>query len=241
MVNDKRLQYEKAIDEIEEYIDLHGLKEYEALPSERALADILKISRGTVREAIEQMCQAGRLYTIHGKGSFISPNKEYIEMQQMISFSGAALEQKKVPGSKLISFKEVPADSTIAKLLSIDKGEVLYVLTRVRSINLRKISLEISHIPKKYCLGLENHIETMDSLYHVLENVYGVHMVKQDIEVRLSKASKIEANYLAMEYMEPIFVEEAVAYTDKGIPFEYTKTIVNTNNTKYINMMRAED
>ena len=239
MAEDRRLQYEKTMDDIEEYIDLHGLRENEPLPAERMLAEILQVSRGTVREAIDQMCKEQRLYTIHGKGSFVAPAKEVIDMQQMISFSGAALVQKQRPGSKFISFSRERADSTVAHQLDLDKDEEIYKLVRVRLLNGKRINMEQSHIPCKYCEYLERHVEGMESLYSLLEEEYGIHMLRQDVEVSLSKASKIEANLLDMDYLEPVFVENAVAVDQQERKIEYTKSIINTNNAKYTVLLNA--
>lgn len=226
-------QFEYAMDALAEYIDQNELHAEDALPSERKLSQILGVSRGTVREAINRMCMEGRLYTVHGKGSFLAGEKEDIDMKNMISFSGSVLEQKRQPGSRQISLQVEKGGESEAKYLQIDPGEELYVLTRVRTVNGKNLLLEISHIPVRYCPGLEKFSFEKRSLYDTLEKVYKIKMERQDITVRLSKAAKLEARYLDIGYEDPVFVEKAVAYSEENIPVEYTKTIVIASRAKY--------
>mgnify|MGYP003280206341 CR=1 FL=1 len=226
-------QFERTMDALAEYIDRNNLQADDALPSERKLAQILGVSRGTVREAINRMCMEGRLYTVHGKGSFLAGEKESIDMKNMISFSGSVLEQKREPGSRQISLQLEKAGESEAKYLKIEVGEEMYVLTRVRTVNGINLLLEISHIPARYCPGLEKFSFEERSLYDTLEKVYKIKMERQDITVRLSKAAKLEARYLDIGCEDPVFVEKAVAYSEENTPIEYTKSIVIAQRAKY--------
>ena len=227
------LRSKRVIDAIQEYIDADGLKPGDALPSERKLSEMWQVSRGTVREAILHMCREGILCTVQGKGSFVAPEKEHIDMKNMISWSGSVRSQGKKPGSKVISRTIEKADRTVAGFLRIEEGEDVHVLTRIRKVDDCEIALETSHIPLTKCPGLDRFRFENASLYEILGIHYGIYMSHQDITVRLSKASKDEARYLNISSGAPVFVEKGIAYANDDEVVEYTKTIVDARRANY--------
>jgi len=229
----RNLKSEQTIDAIERLIDENHLEAHDALPAERKLAEILNVSRGTLREAIQRMCAEGRLYSVYGKGNFMAQEKEKIDMKDMISFSGSVKIQGKLPGSRLIQITKEPVEEVIAGYLNIEPGEAIYKISRIRTVDKRKILLEISHIPEKKCPELERFDFEKMSLYDVLERVYNITMQRQDITVRLSTATQYEARYLDIGYQDPVFVEKGVSYTSDQTPIEFTKTIVNASRAEY--------
>lgn len=232
MAKYNNLRSKRVVDAIQEYIDVNGLKAYDSLPSERTLSELWQISRGTVREAIASMCREGILYTVQGKGSFVAPEKERIDMKDMISFSGAFRSQGKTPGSRVVSRTMETADKDLAEVLQIAEGDRVHVLTRIREVDGEELLLEISHIAEAKCPGLERFHFEKASLYNILEIHYGIYMSHQDITVRLSKATKEEARYLDIQAGDPVFVEKGIAYSGNEV-MEYTKTIVDVKRASY--------
>ena len=117
------LRLEKALDGIEEYIDVNKLKEYDFLPAERQLAEDLGLSRGTVREALKLLEREGRIIKLHGKGSFLAAEKHSICINEMLSFSTAERNVGNTPGSKIIFFGIVRAGDMLASRLNINKDD----------------------------------------------------------------------------------------------------------------------
>lgn len=232
MARYNNMRFERIMDAVQEYMDVNGLQAYDALPSERKLSELWQVSRGTVQNALARMCREGILYAVQGKGYFVAPKKERIDMKEMISFSGAFRSQGKVPGSRVVSRKIEPADKGLAAILQIAEGDRVYVLTRIREVDGEEFLLEISHIAEAKCPGLEKFNFEKASLYDILEIHYGIYMSYQDISVRLLNATKEEAQYLGMQPGSPIFVEKGIAYSGTEV-MEYTKTVVDIKKASY--------
>ncbi len=226
------LRSDRVIDAIQEYIDMNGMKAFEPLPSERKLSEMWQVSRGTVREAVARMCREGILYTLQGKGSFVAPEKEKINMKDLVSFSSAVRSQGKTPESRVIRRAIEAADRETAEALQISEGDKVHVLTRIREADGEELLLETSHIAEAKCRGLEKFHFEKASLYNVLEIHYGIYMSHQDINVRLSKATKEEACYLDIEAGDQVFVEQVITYSGNEV-MEYTKTIVDAKRVCY--------
>ena len=64
--------YERVINYVKDEIWRGNLKRGERLPSERDLAELLGVSRNSVREAMRTLSLMGFISSIHGGGNFIS-------------------------------------------------------------------------------------------------------------------------------------------------------------------------
>ena len=239
MTKYNNLRSERVMDALAEYIDKTGLQPGDKVPSQRMLSEMWQVSRGTVREALGRMCREGILIPMQGKGTYVAPEKEHIEMKTMISFS-EAFSGKGKPASRVLSQRLEEADEYLAKILHMTPGEKVHVLSRVREIDGKKLLLEISHIPAEKCPGLEKFSFENASLYSILEIHYGIYMDHQDISVQLSSASETEARYLDIRPGDPVFVEKGTAYDRNGQAAEYTKTIMDARKGNYTVSISSE-
>lgn len=77
--------YEQLVEKIKELIIKEVLKENEQLPSVRALSNDLTINPNTIQKAYRELENQGYIYSIPGKGNFVSNvknknlNREKIE------------------------------------------------------------------------------------------------------------------------------------------------------------------
>ena len=65
--------YQQIVAQIKEHILRGALREGEALPSMRLLAQQLRISVITTKRAYEELEREGFIYTVTGKGSYVAP------------------------------------------------------------------------------------------------------------------------------------------------------------------------
>lgn len=76
--------YEQIIEQIKHEIITDKLKSHQLLPSMRVLAKELRISLITTKRAYEELERQGYIYTVTGKGSFVSDcNKQDIFDEQI--------------------------------------------------------------------------------------------------------------------------------------------------------------
>jgi len=71
-VRSRKPIYEQLMDKLKELIITEVLKENERLPSVRTLAQQLTINPNTIQKAFRQLEMEGFIYTLPGKGSFVS-------------------------------------------------------------------------------------------------------------------------------------------------------------------------
>ena len=79
---DKRPIYEQMVEKLERLIVNGGLEPLTKMPSVRSLAMELSVNPNTVQRAYAQLEQDGYLYTVSGRGSFVTAESEWRENKQ---------------------------------------------------------------------------------------------------------------------------------------------------------------
>ncbi len=74
---DKRPIYEQVIEKLEHLIICGGLEANSKLPSVRALAMELSVNPNTIQRAYAQLEQDGYIYTILGRGNYVTDKSEW--------------------------------------------------------------------------------------------------------------------------------------------------------------------
>ncbi|EHG0201494.1 GntR family transcriptional regulator, partial [Salmonella enterica subsp. enterica serovar Napoli] len=63
--------YQQVVEWIRESIYSGELVEDDRIPSEFQIMDMLEVSRGTVKKAVDQLVREGVLVQVQGKGTFV--------------------------------------------------------------------------------------------------------------------------------------------------------------------------
>ena len=74
---DKRPIYEQVVEKLERLIASGGMEPLTKMPSVRSLAVELAVNPNTIQRAYAQLEQDGYLYTVSGRGSFVTSEIEW--------------------------------------------------------------------------------------------------------------------------------------------------------------------
>jgi GntR family transcriptional regulator len=77
--------YEQLVDKMKELIMNEVVKPDEQLPSVRTLATQLTINPNTIQKAYKELETQGFIYSIKGKGSFVNPNNQIMDLEKIES------------------------------------------------------------------------------------------------------------------------------------------------------------
>lgn len=213
--------YIQLIDTLASEIAAGGYTPDQRLMSERELCQRFKVSRMTVRQALSRLERDGLVYTRVGKGTFVREQKIKQQLSTLTGFSQEVQNRGGEPKSRVLEAKIIPADLKIAKILNLERGHEVVMISRLRIANNIPLSIESAHIPHALCPNILEHDFAVESLYHVFEHKYGLHLVgaEQSMIARLALPDELEL--LQLTPPAAVMSMERVTHTDRDVIVEY--------------------
>lgn len=203
------------------------------IPSERELCEQYGISRMTARQSITELVNEGYLYREQGKGTFVAQPKITQQLIQLTGFTEDMEARAKHPATQVLNKAMVPAETTIAALLRIKTGQMLFRVQRLRLANGEPLAIETSQINFIGCEHLMDEDLEHDSLYQLLANKYGQPPLEADQELEARLATEDEARLLKINKGDPVLLTRRTTYTDRNQPLEYAKSIYRGDKYRF--------
>lgn len=201
------------------------LKSDESVQSERELAEELKVSRMTVRQAMNALREEGLIYQKRGKGTFVSSRKMDVHTRNLNGFSDEMRRREMRPTSKVLQLTKEAAAPEAAGKLNLTTGEEVFSLERLRLADAIPMSVEMTCLPAARFPDLAKYDFAKQSLYRILEKKYGVktHSAAEDLEAAISDEET--SRLLGVKKNSPLLIVYRTVYAEDNQPIEYTKSI----------------
>lgn len=132
----------------EHLLDLvaQGLEPGDPLPSERELCQTFKVSRMTVRQAVDTLVVDGVLERHQGKGTFVAPPKLDLQLR-LTSFSEEMRRRGMTPGAVFLVAQTVPATPAVAIALEVEVSSMVHHLRRLLTADATPMAIEENWLP----------------------------------------------------------------------------------------------
>ena len=219
--NSARPKYAQLREALRKQIE--ALPPDQPIPSEYELCDQYGVSRITVRKALNDLIHEGLLYTQQGKGTFVAPRKFRIEWaHEMAGFHADMARRGLTVKVRVLEQKIVPADQKVAAELSLDPGDPVVKIVRLRFVEERPFDIATNYTPWVVFPGLEKEDLARGSIYALIRTRYGVQI---DHGVRLVEAvpcSSDSAKLLRVKAGAPLLLIHNTMYDAAHRPVEYS-------------------
>lgn len=208
---------------------------YEAgqmIQGQEVYAEKFNVSRATVRRAIDELVDRKILYTIKGKGTFVSENNmNKPQMGRKLALSQSERVKNQELKSKLIDLYESVADKRVAKQLEIAVGSPIVCLKRVRLVNDVPEHYQISYLNKKLISQVDFSKEdlTTSFLFKVLKEKAKLTPKYSDEEVRAVICQAEIAKELGIEENDPVLFIRRTVHSEQGVVMEYCEDYENSH------------
>lgn len=193
------------------------------VPSERELATRYGVSRLTVREAVGQLVADGLLVRVRGKGTFTTRPRVDSALH-LASFSEDMRRRGMRPETVVLDGAEAVPPHATAEALGLPAGSPAYWLFRLRKADGAPMAVERGWYHPELVPGLLGQCLT-DSLYTLLDRVYGVRLEHGTQTVLAEGADPETARLLGVRPGSPVLVFRRVS-TAQGRPVEDTGFLV---------------
>ncbi|MFA7076657.1 MAG: GntR family transcriptional regulator, partial [Candidatus Izemoplasmatales bacterium] len=165
MYNDKYYLHEKVYEDIKNKIINNHYENGSMIPKELDLMDIYKVSRHTIRKAMDRLMSEGYIYKIKGTGTFVKSIKADYKLSNMSSFTEILNNQTGKPNSIVIEAKKIKIDENINSKVNIMNCEECYYVERIRRSGKTNLCFEKTYINPKVCPNIIDFITPNASLY----------------------------------------------------------------------------
>lgn len=209
----------------------HEWKEGDRLPSEAGLCAEYGVSRTVVRQALGELDEAGVIYTVKGKGTFVTRRKvETNYVQDAAGFFDTMTRQGHEVTSSVFGCRVTAANALVARALSLDIGETVVQVDRLRLLDGEPTCVVRGSYVARLVAGLETlELAGSVSLYGVLEERYGLRPASGRRTVEAGPIPKGDAGLLGVRSGSPALILEGVTMAESGELFEYFRAIYRSD------------
>lgn len=201
----------------------------QTLPSERALAENLQLSRVTARKALHSLCEIGLLTRKRGSGTYITPKLEQT-LTRLSNFSDELRQRGFCPGSTWLSRDTGIANSEEILALGISPYTMVTRLKRLRTADKVVMAIESTTIPSFY---LPDPSVEIDGLYDYLELIK---LAPSRALQRISavNASPEQARLTGLKPHTPMLLITRIAYLPSGAAIELTHSYCRSDYYDFV-------
>ena len=216
-------------------IEIGHLRNREALPSERTLAQATGFSRVTVRKAIEELFRDGLIARRPGAGSYVAHEVDQ-PMSVLVSFT-ADMKRRGTLGRSILIDKSVSLPKPDEQLkLGLSANDKVIRLSRVRLADNNALAVEHAVVP----LSAVQPEQIEESLYEALRR-NGHRPVRALQRLSAAIANADEARHLGIPEGSPILHIERHAFLANGRPIEVTHSAHRGDRYDFVAELQIEE
>jgi GntR family transcriptional regulator, N-acetylglucosamine utilization regulator len=202
-------------------ISRRALQPGDRLPGDHELCEAYGVSRTVVRQALSELEYEGVIDRVKGRGTFVAQPKTSEGLVQSLT---GLYEDVAARGGHLRSLVRkceiVPADAQVANELRLEIGAPVILLERLRFVDDEPWVLTVTHLPVDLAPGLADEDFTDQSLYALLENKYGVRLIRGRRSVEAAVAGTGLARSLGIKPGGSVLVLRSVSFAENSLPVE---------------------
>ena len=221
------------------YLDLRAALEAgdwkpgDRLPPEVELAALYGCSLITVRRALDELRREGKLERSRGRGTFVTAAPIVRDLAGQLRLADEVRALGHEPYSAVVRARTKPAPSAVARGLDIEPGAAAFFVERIRGADHIPLLLEQVWLPAAPLAGLLEHDFATESLWDVLDRVYGLPVERFQEMIGAVMPSKREARLLGLSRRVPAVQLDGAASTAGGRVIEMSRTIVSPDRARF--------
>jgi GntR family transcriptional regulator len=209
-------------------INSRDWKHGDQIPSESNFQEVFKVSRATVRRAMELLENEGYIKKEKGRGTFVHIKKIDDFLPHLKSFT----EDMKGRNAKksVITAKYVIPEKDIQKKLGISAREKALFLRRLMIVDDYILGYLDEYIPKKFGLNLDE--DYSKSLYRIFEK-YDLAPSEADQIIEAVQSTEEDMRIMKLDAPVSTLQINRVVYSGSGEIIEYVKCVYHGSLYRY--------
>ncbi|MBU0462680.1 MAG: GntR family transcriptional regulator, partial [Proteobacteria bacterium] len=214
----------------------HEYSPGDSIPSAKDLEIEFNVSNITIRRSIEKLTRGGYLIPKRGMRALVAEQtNEIVEMEITGNFRtwiNTALGRGLKVTAEIIDRQVLPCPEPIRKILSLDPGEKVERIKRVRKLRGIPISYFVNYGPSRLLTQLSSQEIETHTFLDIFQKVCKIKLKSMEQKVQASSADMDLADILYVDFGFPLFFVQNVYYSDKGLPMAITN--MHYRSDKYV-------
>ncbi len=197
------------------------------IPSERDLAEQFKISRMTIRAAVDTLAHQGLVARRNRSGTYVARPRFQFDLSSREGLHTQLRNAGITPGSKVIVAEQVPVaslDAEIGEALQLEADDEVYRIVRLRTANDEPIVIENSYFPAALFPDLLDY-NLSDSLYGILKKHFSFESSGAVQKITISHLDAQSAEFMGVTADLATLEVKRSAFTKDNQPFEFAHDI----------------
>jgi GntR family transcriptional regulator len=221
-------------------MDSGELKPGDIFPTEQQIQEAYDVSRTTVRQALSELEDEGKITRHRGRGTFVAKPKVSHSPDQYPNLADHMSEQGLIPGWKLLSADWVNPENEVVKRLGLALGQKVFCLERLRLENDEAIGHHFAYITPDFAGMIDENAFTEGGALRYLHNLSFLQSSTANRTLEAIHASKKIAALLNVDEGSALLRVRRVIYTSDKKAIEFFEGVYRGDRFQYhINNMRA--
>ncbi len=199
------------------------------LPAESALIKQYKVSRITVRKAIEELEKEDILVKKQGKGTFVKEQKVIFNANFIGSLTQRLAKQNRQLQTNTLTYTTITHDHPVLATLKCDK---VLQIKRVRVLDGVPFAIMVNYLVESRVPNLRERFTTR-ALYTFLQDTYGIQLHHATETIEAQGASPEEADLLDVTEGFPLLRLHKLSYDANNHPIELSDIVLRSDMYKH--------
>lgn len=196
------------------------------LPAEPALCDEYRVSRITLRHAVDGLVADGLLVREQGRGTFVVEPQYRMRYRERFADAVTGFHAQQTAdgfsvASRVVSLVDAVAGESSASQLGINAADRVARMTRLRSVNGTLHHLAVTDLPLTRFPSVLDVDFTDASLFGYLREAHRVDLQRNHLLVSLTSASGEVAEMLGVELGERLLVVASTVFDSQNRAITY--------------------
>ena len=201
------------------------------IPPEPELQKTYNASRGTVRQAVDELVRQGYVVKKPGKGTFVRSTSPILQKKlgELASFTQQLTARGLTPTTRLLSAERIraavlrPAEGRVREAFGLtNEAEVIHI-RRLRLGDRVPLAIQSVYLLPALCPDILE--EDLSHLFQLYETRYRVRISVADEIIRVGRAAEDEAALLEIAPGDPVVIRDRISLTQDEEPFEVLHSV----------------
>lgn len=228
-----RPRHEQISDWLRDQIEAGGYDVDEKLPSEKQLGNRFDVSRVTVRRALQTLEHEGYIYRRQGLGSFVQERRAPQGLVRLTDFAQDMAQAGLKARSSIVHHASETPPPEVATRLDLDDETPAMRLDRLRLGDDAPIAFDRTWLPLFYAQFLQNHDLEHETIYGILEEEYGIPILRGRYRITAANAPEAIARHLGVPGGRAVLLIERLSLTEHDTCVYFQRRYYRSDRVAY--------